>query len=72
MQTKDRNKVKRPNANKVLARKLKELRKEQRDLEGVERRGFIHDDDAQTTQRRLKEIRREIHSIEEVLDVESE
>jgi len=63
-------KVKRPNATKVLARKLKELRREQRDLEGIERRGFVHDSDEKTTQRRLKEIRRDIATIEDVLDGE--
>lgn len=72
MQTKDRNKVNRPNATKVLTRKLKELQRERNRLEGEERRGFLHDTDEMTTQRRLREVRKDILAIEEVLDVESE
>ena len=60
-------KIRRPGATRVLEHKLKGLQREQRDLEGLERRGFVHDLDETTTQRRLREIRREIHEIEEVL-----
>jgi len=67
MQTKTRHK---PTQTKVLARKLKELNRERQRLEGEERRGFLHDTDEQTTQRRLREVRKDISVIEAILEGE--
>jgi len=67
MQTKTRTK---PTATKVLARKLKELHRERQRLEGEERRGFLHDTDEMITQRRLREVRKDITAIEAILEGE--
>lgn len=57
-----------PGKEKVLERRLSELRRELRDEEGLQRRGFLNQSDETAAKSRIQRIRTKIAEIEEELE----
>lgn len=58
-----------PGKDKVLERKLKDLRRTLRELEGNQERGFFDQSDQLADERRIRAVRKSIAEIEESLDL---